>query len=387
MNRLLTTAHVFGVTLVLAACSGNDSAPSSTGSGAGTLAGVGGSSLGSGGTFSAAGASTMASSTIGGAMINTSGNVGGNTGAASGAAGGAASTGGASAGSTTGGKSTAGGSAATAGATTGGKSSTGGGSAVGTPGCGTAAALVSGPATIDVNGVAREYILRVPDNYDPNKPYRLIFAWHQLAGTAQRIVQMGYYGLQSPSANQAILVAPQGLYQITPSSGNLDAGWWNNNGEDVNFYHAMLNLFESKLCIDQNRIFSVGFSFGAMFSFTLACSADSQLRAIAPQAGSSSRCTGTRPVAVMGFVGTDDSLMTGHLQGMSTFAQRDGCSTETVTVSPSWCDGLASSYQPCSCVQYTNCTSGYPVISCTYKNGHMFAPNSGQVIWDFFSQF
>lgn len=52
---------------------------------------------------------------------------------------------------------------------------------------------------------------------------------------------------------------------------------------------------------------------------------------------------------------------------------------------PSWCDELDD--PTCVCVAYQNCDAGYPVTSCEYDNGHMFAPNSGQTIWDFFSQF
>ena len=77
----------------------------------------------------------------------------------------------------------------------------------------------------------REYILLVPDDYDPNRPYRLIFGWHQLAGSAESIANRGYYGLEDPSAGQAILVAPDGL--VGNDTG--DRGWWNNDGEDVDF--------------------------------------------------------------------------------------------------------------------------------------------------------
>jgi polyhydroxybutyrate depolymerase len=152
-----------------------------------------------------------------------------------------------------------------------------------------------------------------------------------------------------------------------------------------------MDRFGAQLCIDQNRIFSTGFSFGAMFSFTLACTANSQQRAIAPMAGNTMTSGGcensTRSVAVMSFVGTDDSLLSVHRQAVQVFVKRDGCMTATTPVTPSWCDGLASQYQPCSCVQYQSCKTGYPVIECEYKAGHQFAPTSGAALWSFFSQF
>jgi poly(3-hydroxybutyrate) depolymerase len=251
-------------------------------------------------------------------------------------------------------------------------------------GCGSPAGLESGRASIDVNGTMREYILRVPDDYDQDQPYRLIFGWHQLAGSAEFIANFGYYGLEDASAGEAILVAPDGLM-----ADNGDRGWWNTGGEDVDFYHAMLDRFGSELCIDQNRIFSTGFSFGAMFSFNLACAPDSMTRAIAPQAGSAfGGCgNGTQPVSVLAFVGVNDSLLSGHRQAVNTFVGRNGCSGDPIQMSMSWCDGLNPNNQPCVCMEYQNCDEGYPVISCEYEAGHTFAPNSGQTIWEFFSQF
>jgi poly(3-hydroxybutyrate) depolymerase len=253
-------------------------------------------------------------------------------------------------------------------------------------GCGKPAGLASGRANIDVNGKTRQYILSVPSNYDPNHAYKLIFGWHPWGGSAQQTQQMGYFGLQTPSNGQAILVAPEG--QDFQDGG---LGWGNAGGEDIAFAHAMMDLFSAQLCVDQNRIFSTGFSFGAMFTFTLACTAASQQRAIAPMAGNTQTSGGcensTRSVAAMTFIGTDDSLLTVHRQAVQVFVQRDGCSTQTTTVTPSWCDGLASQYLPCTCVQYQGCKSGYPVIACEYKAGHQFAPSSGATLWNFFSQF
>lgn len=252
-------------------------------------------------------------------------------------------------------------------------------------GCGRTTTLANGRASIDVASETRQYILALPSNYDENHAYKLIFAWHPWTGTAQMIASGGYYGLKNLSDNQAIFVAPDGQdYQ------DAGAGWGNSNGKDVAFYHAMLDRFRSELCIDEDRIFSVGVSFGAMFSFTLGCTADSMLRAIVPMAGNATTsggcAAGTRQVAVMAFIGLQDSLLSGHRQAVSTYAQRDGCSTQTQTLSPSWCDGLNATNLPCTCVEYQGCQEGYPVISCEYTAGHQQAPNPGP-IWDFLAEF
>jgi poly(3-hydroxybutyrate) depolymerase len=168
-------------------------------------------------------------------------------------------------------------------------------------------------------------------------------------------------------------------------------GWGNAGGEDIDFAHAMMDYFGERLCIDENRIFSTGFSFGAMFSFTLGCTADSRQRAIAPMAGNTQTSGGcensTRSVATLSFIGVEDSLLSGHRQAVQVFVDRNGCDSQTMPATPSWCDGLAAQYEPCNCVAYQGCNAGYPVVECEYQAGHIFAPSAGQTLWSFFSQF
>src|SRR5262245_6574332 len=142
----------------------------------------------------------------------------------------------------------------------------------------------------------------------------------------------------------------------------------------------MRERFSAELCIDQDRIFATGFSFGAMFSFTLACTEGSMLRAIAPEAGNattSGRCEDSeRSVATMAFIGVDDTLLSGHRQAVQIFTGRNGCSEETTPVEPSWCDDLDSEFEPCGCVEYQGCSDGYPVIECEYNADYRFAPDA-----------
>lgn len=246
---------------------------------------------------------------------------------------------------------------------------------------------MNGRASIDVAGKAREYIVALPSNYDQSHPYRLIFGWHPWGGSAQQVASGGYYGLQKESNGSAIFVAAEGL-----DFGGNGKGWGNSNGEDIAFLSAMLDRFRSQLCIDENRIFSTGFSFGGMFSFAAGCSATSMMRAIAPMAGNTSVAgcqNGTRPVALMGFHGTDDTVVAidGGRKGRDAFVKRNNCSQETEPASTTWCESAGQKYQPCSCVSYKGCMEGYPVTWCEYKGPHMAAPSSAATLWSFFSQF
>lgn len=311
----------------------------------------------------------------GGGLGGRGGRGGGTGGMPAGAAGRGGSAGGAA------------GSSAGAAGTTGAAGVTGSGGAKPSSGCGKTPPA-SMRYSIDVSGMAREYILSVPSNYDPNTPYRLIFAWHPWGGSAQQVAgtgSSGYYGLKGTSNNQAILVSPEGL-----DFQGKGLGWANTNGQDIAFLQAMLALFKSSMCIDESRIFSTGFSFGGMMSNAVGCAG--LARAIAPMAGNStvSGCTnGTTSVAYMGFHGTHDSVVdiSGGRTARDVFVKRNGCTSTTTPSSPSWCDGLASNYQPCTCVTYSGCAVGYPVTWCEYNADHQAAPNSGPTLWSFFSQF
>jgi len=279
----------------------------------------------------------------------------------------------------------------TAGASSGGAGAPGtaGGSGAALPsaGCGKAAGLMNGRASIDVSGTMREYILALPTDYDQNHPYRLIFGWHPWGGSAQQVASGGYYGLQTQAKGSAIFVAGEGL-----DFGGNGKGWGNEDGQDIALLNALLDRFRAQLCIDENRIFSTGFSFGGMFSFAAGCSPTSMMRAIAPMAGNTSVAgcqSGTRPVAMMGFHGTDDTVVAidGGRTGRDAFAKRNNCTTQTMPTTPTWCDAAGQSYQPCTCVTYQGCTDGYPVIWCEFKGPHTPAPNSGPTLWSFFSQF
>jgi poly(3-hydroxybutyrate) depolymerase len=259
-----------------------------------------------------------------------------------------------------------------------------GGSAGAMPsaGCGKAATLQSGTATIDVSGTSRTYILKIPDNYDPSRAYKLIFGFHWLGGNATdvasgTIIGGPYYGLQSRSAGSAILVAPDGL---PDASQNNNKGWPNTNGQDVAFVKAMLQLFESNLCVDQSRIFSTGFSYGGIFSLTLGCQMSNVFRAIAPESGEffgSCTASGAGPVAVWQAQGDSDTTVppTNAQSANNYFVTKNHCSTQTTPVSPS------------PCVAYQGCDSGYPVVWCEFSGGHMPWSQAPDPVWAFFNQF
>ncbi|MFF0717723.1 RICIN domain-containing protein [Micromonospora sp. NPDC003816] len=260
-------------------------------------------------------------------------------------------------------------------------------------GCGRTPTLTSGTHTIQSGGKSRSFILRVPANYQPNNPYRLIFAFHWRGGTMQEISNGGtsgtawsYYGQQEQSNNSAILVAPQGL-------GN---GWGNAGGEDVTFVDDMIRRIEADLCVNPRQRFATGFSWGGGMSYALACARADVFRAVAVIAGAQiSGCSGgTQPIAYFGLHGiTDNVLNIGQGRALrDTFVRNNGCAAQN----PPEPGGGSRTHIT---TLYSGCRSGYPVQWAAFDNGHMPGPVDGTYgesgittwtkgeIWRFFAQF
>jgi poly(3-hydroxybutyrate) depolymerase len=264
-----------------------------------------------------------------------------------------------------------------------------------TAGCGKAPTLTSGTRTIQSSGKNRSYILRIPDNYDSNRAYRLIFAFHWNGGTMNDIDQGGtsgypwtYYGLRALSNNSTIFVAPQGI----------NNGWANSGGEDLTFVDDMVRLIEGGLCVDTTQLFAMGFSYGGGMSYSIACSRPTVFRAVAVYSGGQlSGCSGgTQPVAYIGIHGIRDNVLPISLgRGLrDTFVRNNGCTPQNP---PEPAQGSLTHIV----TAYSGCRAGYPVVWAAFDGGHApnavdgtadpFAPGENSwtrpVVWSFFTQF
>jgi len=258
-------------------------------------------------------------------------------------------------------------------------------------GCGKAPTLNSGNHTIQSSGQNRSYILKVPANYDMNKPHKLIFGNHWWGGTANDVAGGGsdgsvyaYYGLDALAGGSAIFVAPQGL-------GN---GWANSNGQDVVFFDDMIRTIEAALCVDQSQRFSMGFSYGGAMSYALACARPNVFRgviAIAAPGGISGCSGGTGAVAYMGVHGVSDNIGAGRGR-RDRFLANNGCAAQNA---PEPAAGSLTHI-----ITNYSCRAGYPVVWAAFDGGHQQGPVDGcsgcesgarswvkGEVWKFISQF
>lgn len=328
--------------------------------------------------------------------LGTGGSATGGVGTGGAGTGGAPATGGgASGGAASGGQSSGG---AAAGGSGGG---TGGGQSDARPsqGCGVtdgAETLTDGGAsvngglptstrlTINVNNANRDYIIDIPADYDPTRPYRLVFSWHQAYGSANgnavgqvpafngpnfNAENYAFFGLRraaTEAGDDAIFVSPQGI-------GNFP---WDYD-RDVALFDAVLERVNEHLCIDESRVFTTGFSFGAMMSHALSLGRSSKLRGAVTMAPANYNFTQPTmqdaKIAYFGITGMGDNTCrwvnndgnrTGGKYCVLTHAEENGCTL------PSDFPTAANGSKDHVCYEFEGCDEGYPVKVCTFDGAH-----------------
>jgi polyhydroxybutyrate depolymerase len=247
----------------------------------------------------------------------------------------------------------------------------------------------SGNMSMDVMGTQRDYIVKVPANYDATKPYKLVFAWHGLGGTAMQIAGGfggGYYGQAQRMGDTAIFIAGQGLPTMSGGMAGSGAtaggaGWPNTGGRDVAFVKQLVTWATTNYCIDRSRIFSVGMSYGGIMSNTLGCEMGDVFRAIAPMSGSGPLTFGGRMCVnhVAAWLSHGNMDMT--VQFSAGQASRDHW------VQANHCTAMTMPTDPSPCVAYQGCDAGFPVTWCEFDGGHTVPPFASDAIFKFFSQF
>lgn len=229
--------------------------------------------------------------------------------------------------------------------------------------------------TLTIAGAERDYILVLPAGYEPDKAYPLVFAWHGRGSNAAQARL--YFQVEEAAAGQAIFVYPNGL----PLADMMNQTGWDldPNNEDFAFFDAMLAAVEARLCVDRDRIFSTGHSFGGYMSNQLGCARGDVLRAIGEVAGGGpfSACTGQ--VAAWLAHGTLDEIVP-YSQGEDS---RDHWTAANN------CEAQADPVDPAPCTAFAGCDDGHPVIWCSHDlaelAGHTWPSWAGAAIWGFFA--
>ena len=240
-------------------------------------------------------------------------------------------------------------------------------------------------------GIEHEVYLDLPENYDKNKPYRLVFGMHCMGGSAQNVAKNEhYYGYrdQKGAKESTIFVAPHGYTDNMP--------WRCGDNKDHLFFDEILTYLNENLCVDTSRVFSSGFSFGAMFSNSLAQTFQHRLRGVVVFATADQVIylpkNAGKPIAWMGTVGLSDGTCPPSM-GRSA---RDRILKNNGPEGHTDCTGeKATEYTGGNhvCYDYKTVDPRFPVKWCTFNGGHQWDMRengklwASDIGWEFITQF
>ena len=260
-------------------------------------------------------------------------------------------------------------------------------------GCGKASSLRSNRKvengeqfSLNVGGKNRTFFITLPSNYDNTKPHKLLIANHCMGSKAEDFVHhtpdydhpTPYYGQQNLDKNgDYIFVAPQGN----------DNGTWNGK-EDHQFVDEMITAMFDNYCVDTTRVFATGFSFGAMFTNSLAQDLQERLRAVAvyatadyniwlPSAGTGRYDAKDLPIAWMGVHGKNDGMCNYDRAKNSALprilkrngkADASGNFTDASSEKPQENNGNTGHV----CYDFKNVDERFPVKWCSWPGGHQW---------------
>ncbi len=253
------------------------------------------------------------------------------------------------------------------------------------------------PRKVKVGGVERDYILRIPKNYNATKATPLVLDFHGIGGNvSDQAGQTVYKNLYE----QEGLISAFG--QGEPSPMNNARGW--NYGpcctdaDDVGYAKAIVEDVKSIACVNPKRVYAVGFSNGGGMSHQLACEAADVFAAVAPAAFDLSTqhettCVPSRPISVMIFRGTDDYLVT-YAGGYSDIVPGKPITfLGAVNGFKKWgsinkCTGEPSAADANGCSTYSNCAGGVSVTLCTQQGGQHNPNNANPSVgWSFLKKY
>lgn len=240
----------------------------------------------------------------------------------------------------------------------------------------------SAPTASNVGGLERHYITVLPKNYDKNKTYPLILAFH--GRTNPNTMIRSYYKIEKEADGEAFIVYPAGLPEEWPTRNRSSPGDKTTALRDFALFDTIVKEFSEDYCIDQDEIYVVGHSLGAWFTNTLACVRGDVIRGIGSVWGSITKNQCTWPVAVMMMHNPLDNLagFGGGLVARDHLLQANGCWPATITY---------DSPENGHCIEYTDCLDSAPIVWCEHTENeergrwypHLRPTFAGKMIWEF----
>lgn len=175
---------------------------------------------------------------------------------------------------------------------------------------------------ITVNGTKRDFLVDVPQNYNPNQEIPVILAFNGLSQNASKF--QTFTGLTSGAEKN-------GTTALVVYMDGIGPGGTFNNGEppfdttdDVKYVSAALDYLNENYNVDQSRLYAVGFSEGGSFVHALVNALPEKFAAIATVEGwMTGKETGASgAISELQIVGTKDSVVPpGGTDGLEAYGK------------------------------------------------------------------
>jgi polyhydroxybutyrate depolymerase len=234
--------------------------------------------------------------------------------------------------------------------------------------------------TFTVDGVKRQALVFAPKETKEKAP--LVFAWHGHGGNMRGASQGMHIQTVWP---EAIVVYPQGLpTKSTVDPQGLRPGWQQTAGlygdRDLKFFDEMLATLKQRYSVDDSRIYTTGFSNGAVFSYLLWAERGGVIAAVGEVAG---RLLDppehlTQPRALLAIAGRNDTTNPFAMQEQTI--NNDARPVDNATGEGIPCPAPNGSAPGTQCTRYPSTT---PVKTVFHPGAHVYPPWAPQEIVDF----
>jgi polyhydroxybutyrate depolymerase len=136
-------------------------------------------------------------------------------------------------------------------------------------------------------GDTRSFYLSIPTDYNPDLPYSLLFGFSGTDWVGEQI--QGYFELEQ-HAQQTIFIYPDPLWRDFEGWGNY-GGWLlgeyahpAHGTEDLVFVEELLDTLSNQYCIDSDKVFATGHSWGGDMAQVVSCFLGDRFTATVPVA-------------------------------------------------------------------------------------------------------
>ena len=137
--------------------------------------------------------------------------------------------------------------------------------------------------SIEVNGVEREFRLSTPSS-EPGTRLPLVIAFHGGTDSQEDFAQQEQFD-QLGEQEKFIMAYAIAEQDRTAAEGEWFLNTAATSEEDNNFAEAIVDELSESYCIDQDRLYAIGYSLGAMFTYEIACQLNHRFAATASFAG------------------------------------------------------------------------------------------------------